>query len=106
MSTWASPIVLVDKKDGGLRFCMDFHKLNQVARFDAYPMSLVEGVFESIGTLTVVTTLDLASGYWQIPMDPKSSDVTVFITPFGLFKFEVIPIGLHSAPTMIQRISS
>ena len=63
MSPWASPIVLVEKKDGGIRFCVDFRKLNQVARFDAYPMPLVEEVFESIGTSAVVTTLDLASGY-------------------------------------------
>ena len=62
-SPWASPIVLVEKKDGGIRFCVDFRKLNQVARFDAYPMPLVEEVFESIGTSAVVTTLDLASGY-------------------------------------------
>ena len=49
-SPWASSIVLVEKKDGGVRFCVDFRKLNQVARFDAYPMPLVEEVFESIGT--------------------------------------------------------
>lgn len=63
MSPWASPISLVEKKDGRLRFCMDFRKLNQVAKFDAYPMPLVEDVFESVGTSAVVTTLDLASGY-------------------------------------------
>ena len=64
MSLWASPIVLVEKKDGGLGFCVDFRKLNQVTRFDAYPMPLVEEVFKSFGTSAVVTTLDLASGYW------------------------------------------
>ena len=69
-SPWASPIVLVEKKEGGVKFCVDFHKLNQGARFDAYPMPLVEEVFKSIGTSAVVTTLDLTSGYWQIPMDP------------------------------------
>ena len=63
MSLWASPIVLIEKKDGELGFCVDFRKLNQVARFDAYPMLLVEEVFKSIGTSAVVTTLDLASGY-------------------------------------------
>ena len=106
-SPWASPIVLVEKKDGGVRFCVDFRrKLNQVARFDAYPMPLVEEVFESIGTSAVVTTLDLASGYWQIPTDLKSRDKTAFTTPFGLFEFEVMPFGLHSAPATFQRMIS
>ena len=73
-SPWASPIVLVEKKDGGLRFCVDFRKLNQVARFNAYPMPLIEEVFESAGSPTVLTTLDLASGYWQIPMAPESRE--------------------------------
>ena len=69
-SPWASPIVLVQKKDGGVRFCVDFRKLNQVVKFDAYPMPCMEEMFESIGSATVVSTLDLASGYWQIPLAP------------------------------------
>ena len=104
MSPWASPISLVEKKDGRLRFCMDFRKLNQVAKFDAYPMPLVEDVFESVGTSAVVTTLDLASGYWQILMEPKYRVKTTFTTPFGLFELEVMPFGLHSAPAMFQRM--
>ena len=67
-------------------------------------MPLVEEVFESIGTSVMVTTLDLASGYWQIPMDPKSRDNAAFTTPFGLFEFEVLPFGLHSASAKFQRI--
>ena len=103
-SPWASPIVLVEKKDGGLCFCVDFCKLNQVARFDAYPMPLIKEFFESVGSAAVLTTLDLASGYWQIPMAPESQDKTAFTTPFGLFKFEVMPFGLHSAPATFQRM--
>ena len=67
-------------------------------------MPLVEEVFESIGTSVVVTTLDLASGYWQIPMDTKSRDNTAFTTPFGLFEFEVMPFGLHSTSAKFQRM--
>ena len=103
-SPWASLIALVEKKDGRVRFCVDFRKLNQVASFDAYPMSLIEEVFKSIGTSAVVITLDLASGYRQIPMDPKSRDKTAFTTPFGLFKFEVMPFRLHSALATFQRM--
>ena len=95
-SPWASPIVLAEKKDGGLRFCVDFRKLNQAARFDTYPMLLIDKVFESVGSSAVVTTLDLASGYWQIPMAPESRHKTAFTMPFGLFEFEVMPFGLHS----------
>ena len=103
-SPWASPIVLVQKKDGGVRFCVDFRKLNQVAKFDAYPMPRMEEMFESIGSATVVSTLDLASGYWQIPLAPGSREKTAFATPFGLFEFEVMPFGLHNAPATFQRM--
>ena len=78
------------------------HRLNQVARFDAYPMLRVEEMFESIGSSSVVTTLDLVSGYWQIPMAPGSREKTAFATPFGLFEFEVMPFGLHNVPATFQ----
>ena len=90
----ASPIVLVQENNGGVRFCVDFRKLNQVAKFDVYPMPCMEEMFKSIGSATVVPTLDLASGYWQIPLAPGSKEKMVFTTPFGLFEFEVMPFGL------------
>ena len=61
-------------------------------------MPLMEEVFEDVGSTAVLTTLDLASGYWQIPMAPESRNKTASTTPFGLFEFEVMPFGLHSAP--------
>ena len=64
-SPWASPIVLVEKKDGDVRFCVDFRKL-KVSKFDAYPMPRVEEVLESVGAARFISTLDLAKGYWQI----------------------------------------
>jgi len=62
VSPWVSPIVLVPKKDGSIRFCVDYHKLNSKACFDAYPMPRIEEMFESIGAAAVITTLDLGKG--------------------------------------------
>ena len=104
VSLWASPIVLVTKKDGTVRFCVDYRKVNQVAKFDAYPMPRVEEVFESIGPANFITTLDLAKGYWQILMAKDSREVTAFNTPYGLFEFVVMPFGLHTAPATFQRL--
>ena len=98
------PIVLLTKKDGGVRFCVDYRKLNKVARFDAYPMPRIEELIDTVGPVTVISTLDLAKGYWQIPLDEGSRDKTAFTTPFGLYEFEVMPFGLHSAPATFQRM--
>jgi len=63
-SPWASPIVLVTKKDGSVQFCVDYRKLNLVAKFDAYPMpSRVEELINTVGPATVISTLDIAKGY-------------------------------------------
>ena len=102
-SPWASPVVLVDKKDRTVRFCVDYRNLNQVAKFDAYPMQHIEEVLESIGAATVITTLDLAKGYWQIPLAESSKEKSAFATPYRLFEFEVMPFGLHNAPATFQR---
>ena len=74
-STWASPIVLVTKKDGRACFCVDYRKLNQVAKFDAYHMPRIEELLDTIGLVGVITTLDLVKGYWQIPMDEESKNL-------------------------------
>lgn len=102
-SPWSSPVVLVKKKDGVVRFCVDYRKLNQEARFDAYPIPRMEEIFESISSGTIISTLDLAKGYWQIPMAPESREKTAFATPFGLYEFEVMPFGLHNAPATFHR---
>ena len=103
-SPWASPIVLVTKKDGCVRFRVDYRKLNKVAKFDAYPMSRIEELIDTVGPAKIISTLDLAKGYWQIPMDEESKDKTAFKTPFGLYEFEVMPFGLRSAPATFQRM--
>ena len=103
-SPWALPVVLAEKGDGEIRFCVDYRKVNQVARFDAYSMPRIEEVLEQVGPAKCISTLDLAKGYWQVPMATESKEKTAFATPFGLFEFNVMPFGLHNAPATFQRL--
>ncbi len=103
-SEWSSPIVLVPKKDGTLRFCLDFRKLNSVSKFDPYPMPRVDELVERLGRAKFLSTLDLCKGYWQVPLDPACKEFTAFRTPFGHFQFRVLPFGLHGAAATFQRM--
>ncbi|XP_078797929.1 uncharacterized protein LOC144989406 [Oryzias latipes] len=103
-SEWCSPMILLPKKDGSLRPCIDFRKLNAVSEFDAYPMPRVDELLERIGAAGYITTLDLCKGYWQVPLEPASRPYTAFRTPAGLFQFTVMPFGLHGAPATFQRL--
>ena len=103
-SEWAFPIVLVKKKDGSLRMCVDYRRLNAIADADAYPMPRVDDMIDALGKSKYITTLDLARGYWQVPMQEESRPLTAFTTPFGLFQFRVMPFGLHGAPATVQRM--
>lgn len=103
-SAWSSPIVLVPKKDGTLRLCLDFRKLNAVSKFDAYPMPCIDELIERIGRAKYITMLDHCKGYWQVPLEKTSREYTAFRTPVGLYQFTTMPFGLHGAPATFQRL--
>ena len=104
-SAWSSPVVVVRKKDGKPRFCIDFRRVNDVTVKDAYPLPQVTATLDKLRGARYLTTLDLKSGYWQVPLSPDSRPITAFTVPGkGLFQFRVMPFGLHSAPATFQRL--
>ena len=103
-SPWASPVVLVRKKDGTLRFCIDYRQLNAVTQTDSHPLPRIDDLLDQMGKSKYFTTLDLASGYWQVKVHPESQEKTAFVTHQGLYEFNVMPFGLKNAPAVFQRL--
>ncbi|KAL8580634.1 hypothetical protein ACOMHN_043450 [Nucella lapillus] len=103
-SPYASPVVIVRKKDGSIRLCVDYRRLNSKTIPDAYPLHRIDDSLDALGGAKMFSTLDLASGYHQVAMSPEDRQKTAFITPFGLFEYLRMPMGLSTAPTTFQRL--
>ena len=100
----SSPIVLIKKKDGSVRFCIDFRTINRISIFDAEPMPNMEEIFCKVSGYKFFSKLDCTKGYWQVPLTDKAKPLTAFETPRGLFQFKAMPFGLVNAGATYCRL--
>ncbi|GFO35038.1 retrovirus-related pol polyprotein from transposon 297 [Plakobranchus ocellatus] len=104
-SPYCSPAVVVKKKDGTNRHCVDFRGLNNVTEFDAEPMERLDDLFQQIGTESnFVSKIDLSKGYYHIPLAESAKPMTAFTTELGLMQFKILPFGLQGAPAAFSRM--
>ena len=104
-SPWCNAVVLVRKKDGSLRFCIDFRKLNSLTVKDSHPLPHICETLESLAGAAHYSTFDMNSGFWQVPMSPESKQYTAFtLGSMGLYECESMPFGLCNAPPTFQRL--
>ena len=102
VSPWSSPIIPVRKKDGSVRLCIDFRRLNKEIVPDPYLMPHVEEIIDCLGEAMYVSTLDLNKGFHQVPMKPDDIEKTAFCTPWGKYEYLFMPFGLRNAPSTFR----
>ena len=103
-SSYGAPVLLVHKKDCGLRFCIDYHWLNKKTVKNRYPLPLLEELFDRLGQAKVFSKIDLKSGYWQMPVKPEDIHKIAFKTCWGLYEFLVTPFGVTNAPAQFMNM--
>ena len=99
-------MVIVDKKDGTKRFCVNFRQLNKRTVLSSYPLPLIDELLCLLGKAKYFTCIDLKSGYWQVEVAEKDKEKTAFTSHRGLFEYNVMPFGLTNAPGVFQRLMS
>ena len=104
ISPYSSSIVLVSKKAGSVRFCIDFRKLNKVTEFDAEPMPNMEEINNRMSGHKYFTKMDLNKGYWRVGLTERHKPRTAFETPRGLFQFRTMPFGLVNSGASFCRL--
>lgn len=103
LSEYASPVVLVRKKNGSFRLCVDYRLLNKKIVKDRYPLPLIEDQLDLLQGAKVFSTLDLKNGFFHVQMDEHSRKYTAFIVPNGHFEFLRVPFGLCNSPAIFQK---
>ena len=104
-SPWASPVVMVKKKDGSLRFCVNFRQPNAATIKDAHPIPRTDDLLDALHGARRFSTLDPKSGYWQVPIQEQDKEKTAFLTSSGqLFEFNQVPFGICNAPATFSRL--
>ena len=105
-SPWSSPVVMVPKRDGTQRVCIDYRRLNQTLRNDSFPLPRIDDLFAILGKAKYFSCLDLKSGYHQIEIVPEDREKTAFCTRTQLLEFNRLPFGLSCGPSLFQRLMS